>query len=211
MFGRPSAARTSSSEVGATGLADIPGDSSTQESVSVGDSVIGALEQTGDRDWFRIDLTEGQSVTISLQGITLADPYLRIRDSAGNILYENDDSGGENTNSLLSFTATYTGTFYIDVGAWNDAYAGDYQLSVSAYVPPPLGTYDQIADQLVSGYWSGYSHSFDTARRLDHGQPQRSDRRGAGARARGAGALVRHHRRRLSRSADRRPDHVRRQ
>ncbi len=145
-------------------MPDIPGDSSTRESVTIGDSVIGALEVTGDRDWFRIDLTAGQSVTISLQGITLEDPYLRIRDSAGNVVYQNDDiSPGTNRDSLIAFSASYSGTYYIDVGAWGDASAGDYQLSVSEYVPPPLGTYDQIAHHLVSGYWSGFSHSFDTS------------------------------------------------
>ncbi len=130
----------------------------------MGDSVIGALEVTGDHDWFRIELTAGQSITISLEGVTLEDPYLRIRDSAGNIVYQNDDvSPGTNRDSLIAFSASYTGTYYIDVGAWNEAYAGDYQLSVSAYVPPPVGTYDEIANQLVSGYWSGFPHSFDTS------------------------------------------------
>lgn len=143
-------------------MADIPGDLSTTATLTVGSSTAGSLETVGDRDWFRIDLTAGDAITVFLDGITLEDPYLRIRDAAGNIIYENDDiSLGVNRDSLLSFTATYTGTYYLDVGSWNDSYTGTYELGVTPYTPPPVGTMDDITDQLVSGYWGGYSYHFN--------------------------------------------------
>ena len=142
-------------------MGDIPGDNTTTRTILVGGSISDALEVIGDHDWIRVDLTAGQSISVFLDGLTLEDPYLRIRDASGNLLYENDDiTSGTNRDSLLAFTATYTGTYFIDVGAWNENYAGTYTLSVSAYTPPPVGTIEQIANQLVEGYWSGNDHRF---------------------------------------------------
>ena len=141
-------------------MTDIPGNTSTTAAVTVGSTTSGTLDAAGDHDWYRITLSAGQSITVTINGVTLEDPYLYIRDSAGNLLYQNDDiSSGINRNSQLSFTATYSGTYYIDVGAFNEAYTGDYQVVVATYSPPPLATNDQIADQLVNGYWGGASES----------------------------------------------------
>ncbi len=62
----------------------------------------------------------------------------------------------------MSFTATTTGTYYIDVGSFEDSYTGDYTVSVSVYTPPPLASYDTIAHQLEVDYWGvGQEHHFD--------------------------------------------------
>lgn len=141
---------------------DIPGNSTTTTTVTVGSTTSSTLEMLGDHDWFRITLTAGQSITVTLNGITLEDPYLYVRDSAGNLLYENDDINlGVNRDSQLSFTATYTGTYFIDVGAWDEGYTGDYQVVVNTYTPPPVATVAQIADQLIEGYWGGSDHHFN--------------------------------------------------
>ena len=143
-------------------MVDIAGDSTTTTSITVGGSVSDTLEVNGDHDWIRINLSVGQSITVALNGISLEDPYLRIRDVNGNIIYENDDiSSGVNRNSLLSFTATYSGVYFIDVGAWDDNYSGTYTVNVTTYTPPPLATNDQIANQLVETYWGGNDHHFN--------------------------------------------------
>jgi hypothetical protein len=143
-------------------VTDIPGDSSTTATLSVGGSTSNSLETVGDHDWFKITLTAGQPVVITVNGITLEDPYLNIRNSAGTIIYSDDDIvDGVNRNSQVAFSPTYTGTYYIDVAAFNDAYTGTYQVSVQPYTPPPLATNDQIASELTSGYWSGDTHHFN--------------------------------------------------
>jgi serralysin len=143
-------------------LVDIPGNGSTTATVTVGSTTSSTLETQGDHDWFRISLTAGQAITITVNGITLEDPYLYVRDSAGNLLYENDDiNTGLNRDSRLSFTATYTGTYFIDVGAWDEGYTGDYQIVVANYTPPPVAPVEQIADQLVEGYWGGNDQHFN--------------------------------------------------
>ena len=145
-------------------MVDIPNNSSTSATLTVGSNVTNSLEVVGDHDWFRVQLTAGQPITVTLNGLTLTDPYLRIRDAFGNVLFYNDDiSTGVNLNSQISFSAPTAGSYYVDVGAWNDSSAGTYQVSVTSYVPPPLYTYDQIADQLVSGYWNGDVRRFNVS------------------------------------------------
>jgi serralysin len=143
-------------------LADIAGDRTTTAVITVGATASNTLEVAGDHDWYRISLTQGQSITVTLTSGTI-DCYLRILDASGNVLFENDDSGGT-MDSRVSFKVPASGTYYIDVGAYDDdadlREVGPYELAVDNYTPPPTGTVDQFADQLVNGYWSGDSHHF---------------------------------------------------
>ncbi len=145
-------------------MADIIAGSSTTASISVGGTVTSSLEVKGDHDWFKITLSAGQEITVTLNGVTLEDPYLYIRNASGNIIYENDDiSAGVVRDSKVSFLVSTSGTYYIDVGAFNEDYTGTYDLSVKRYTPPPVGTLDQVANQLVEGYWGGDDHAFDVS------------------------------------------------
>lgn len=149
-------------------MADIPGNTSTTATLTVGSAVSGSLETVGDHDWYRISLAPGQSITVTLNWLSSADPnnpydpFLNIRDASGTVVYTNDDINlGVNLNSQVSFSSATGGTYYIDVGAYADGSAGTYQVSVQPYTPPPLATNDQVADQLVNGYWGGDSHRFN--------------------------------------------------
>lgn len=144
-------------------MPDIPGNTSTTASISVGGSVSDSLEIVGDRDWYQITLTAGQKVVISLGGSgasPVPDTYLYVRNSAGGPITSDDDSG-PGLDSRIVFTAPTSGTYYIDVGAWNDQFSGTYTLSVESYTPPPLYTFDQIGSQLTHGYWDGDWHRFN--------------------------------------------------
>ena len=61
-------------------MADIPGDASTTATIGVGGTVGGNLEVAGDHDWYKVTLTAGQAVVVTLNGVTLFDPNLYIRD-----------------------------------------------------------------------------------------------------------------------------------
>jgi hypothetical protein len=142
-------------------MPDIPNNASTTASIFVGGSYSDSLETIGDRDWVRLDLAFGQKVTINLDGISLEDAYLRVYDSAGTLLAENDDiSAGTVLDSRLVFTAPTSGTFYIEVASYSDQGAGTYQLNVDPYTPPPVATYAAIATHLTSGYWGGTERHF---------------------------------------------------
>ena len=145
-------------------MTDIPGDSSTTVTSSVGGTVNDELETVGDHDWIAITLTAGQHVTILVNGVTLADPYLYVRDNSGVILFESDDiTAGVNHDSRVAFNPGYSGTYYIDVGAFHDAGTGTYQVSVQPYTPPGPGTIDQIAHELTTDFWLGETHHFDVS------------------------------------------------
>ena len=142
-------------------MPDIPGNSSTTSTIIVGGAFSDQLELVGDRDWVRVELTAGEKVTISLDGLTLADAYLRVRDALGNLLAENDDiSTGVVLDSKLVFTAPSSGVFFIEVSAYADEGIGTYRLNVDPYTPPPVATYAAIATHLTNGYWGGQSHHF---------------------------------------------------
>ena len=143
-------------------MADIAGDSSTTTNIGIGGTLSDSLETVGDHDWIRISLTAGQAVVVTVNGGTLTDPYLYIRDASGNLLFSNDDiNPGIVTDSRVAFNPTYTGTYYIDVGAYADQTTGTYTVSVQPYTLPPVVSIDQIADQLAAGFWGGTSHHFN--------------------------------------------------
>lgn len=136
----------------------VPGSTATTATLTVGGpSVAGVTDVAGDHDWYRVTLTAGQTYlfrTSATGGAGDTDSTLAIRDASGTQLGFNDDGGG-GTYSQLRFTAATSGTYYVDVGAFDDAAAGNY--SVSAALAPPLAlfTNTEIADQLINGYWGG--------------------------------------------------------
>lgn len=142
-------------------MADIPADSSTTESIALGETVVGSVETTGDRDWFRITLTAGQTYKFELQGTGTESlqPSLRIYGFDGDVLLAQDSSDW--SHAAIIFTAPVSGTYFLDAGTWSyaDEYfesfpTGDYVLSAQSFTATGLGTIDQFVNQLVSGYWA---------------------------------------------------------
>ncbi|MDB4890293.1 MAG: repeat-containing protein, partial [Gemmatimonadetes bacterium] len=131
---------------------DYAGDATTSGQITPGGTAQGNLERLGDRDWFQIQLTAGTGYLINLQGLqggggTLDDPYLRLHNSAGTVLAENDDIViGSDLDSRLSYTAAATGTYYLDAGAYADSYTGTFRLSVAAINRPPVITSNSGGD-----------------------------------------------------------------
>ena len=127
----------------------IADDISTTESITVdGPHVFSAIDTIGDQDFFSVELTEGEIYEIGMFAhiggenlVPLPDAYLEIYDESGNLIVI-ADGGGPNTPSgldaLLSFTADYTGTFYINARAYDELmengetgdFVGDYELFV---------------------------------------------------------------------------------
>ncbi|MCV2888457.1 pre-peptidase C-terminal domain-containing protein [Ruegeria aquimaris] len=116
---------------------DFAGDTSTTGSAPVGGAVTGNIESAGDQDWFRVNLTEGNTYQIDLEGSattseTLRDPLLAgVFDGAGNLISgTRNDDGGTGLNSLVEFTPTTTGSFFIGASAYGSN-TGTYKLSVT--------------------------------------------------------------------------------
>lgn len=152
---------------------DAAAGTSTTYEISPGDTFNGTLSTDTDEDWVAVDLVAGMEYTISLTGTgsdPVSDTYLELYSSGGTLLGANDD-GGPGVYSQMTFTATSTGTYYVNASSYYTGPArggvdtGDYIISVSTGTePPPLEefTYDQIADQLTEGYW-GSERSWDVA------------------------------------------------
>lgn len=142
---------------------DAAANDTTAYSISVGDTFSGSLTNATDTaDWIAITLTAGESYTITLDGVSLSDPYLYLYDSSSNLLAENDD-GGPGLNSQITFTATTSGTYYIEANSYLSAGTGTYEIEVLTAEP---ASYDVLADYLVNGYWNDSNrqwHAFDTS------------------------------------------------
>ena len=107
-----------------------------------------------------------------------------LRDLAGNLLASERRHHGTNSQtSQLNFNPSYTGTYYIDVGAWNEQYDGNlYQVSVQPYTLPPLAptTRSQISWLWLLGRREPAFQRHSG--RHDHRQHQHAERRRAESR-----------------------------
>jgi CARDB/FG-GAP-like repeat/RTX calcium-binding nonapeptide repeat (4 copies)/Bacterial pre-peptidase C-terminal domain/Lipase (class 3) len=118
---------------------DFLASTSTTGFVSVGSFATGSIETVGDTDWFRITLMVGHRYQFDLQGSatgsgTLADPFLRLRDSGGTSITFNDDNG-TNLNSRITYDATSSNTYYLSTGSATTSGTGTYRLSANDITP----------------------------------------------------------------------------
>ncbi|WP_395645058.1 FG-GAP-like repeat-containing protein [Terricaulis sp.] len=123
------------------GVDEISNNTSTTAELTIGGpSAASSIDSPGDQDWFRITLTAGQSYAFTLNGGTLADPFLALYNSAG-VLVSIDDDGGDGLNAMMQFTATQSGTYYLSAEAAGSG-LGDY--TISAAVGPPQDPLDTL-------------------------------------------------------------------
>ena len=112
----------------------------TAGTVAVGGSATGEIETSKDFDWFAVDLVAGHTYVIDLEGAdsgggALQDPVLRgLYDAGGNRIEGTRDSdGGIGRDARLTFTATTTGTYYIEARGHSN-HTGDYTVRVTEWV-----------------------------------------------------------------------------
>src|SRR5688572_11372117 len=163
---------------GPTALIDVytPDENTTGTLVVDGAHVIAASDTPGDNDWFAVTLTAGQIYQFGQyayaggipgaegNGVPLADAYLEIYDSDGNLL-QIADGGGPNTPSgldaLMTFEAPSTGTFYVNATCYdNDGdgvgdFAGDYEIFAITATGGVYTTHYDISSPLHSIDWGG--------------------------------------------------------
>ena len=95
------------------------GDSpSTAGRLTIDDAASGELGDAGDRDWFAIELTAGNRYRFNLEGDSLVDPLLYLRNGSSSLLEYNDDKSVFSLDSEITFTAETSGTHYLDVGSY---------------------------------------------------------------------------------------------
>lgn len=114
---------------------DVPADANTDASLSAdGDFREGMIGVAGDRDWYRIDLAEGQSIRLALDstqsGDALMDPYLALYGPDGAELTQDDD-GGDGLNSRLEYQAVTAGPHYVEARGFFEEATGRYTLALT--------------------------------------------------------------------------------
>lgn len=113
---------------------DIPADNTTDASLSAeGDYREGVLSPAGDRDWYKLELAEGQAVRIGMQVTgtpdSIGDPYLIVYGPDGAEITRDDD-GGDNLNAYLEVQATAAGTYYVEARGFTEDAVGRYAINV---------------------------------------------------------------------------------
>ena len=142
---------------------DVPNNDTTEIHMVSGGTYVGNLETAGDEDWIRVELVAGQRYQFDLTGTgaePVEDTFIRLYDENGVLIGENDDINlGVVRDSRLSFTATETGVYYIEVDSWDggstDERTGQYTLEISHTDPLRNFSYQEIADYLASGFGGG--------------------------------------------------------
>ena len=113
---------------------DASGSTSTKYKLLPGQSAQGYISFVGDQDYYEVDLVAGQTYTFAAIGTGanfLSDAYLRLVNAAGSVVSTNDD-GGPGTGASLTFTATTSGVYYLDVSGYPGySITGQYGVSVT--------------------------------------------------------------------------------
>lgn len=131
---------------------DVPADSSTDASLSAdGDYREGVLAPAGDRDWFRIELADGQGLRIGVNSTesadALGDPYLVLYGPDGAELLRDDD-GGDGLNAWAEYQASTAGPHYLEVRGFAEDASGRYAVTLT---PGEVGDSADGAEYLQPG------------------------------------------------------------
>ncbi|WP_409433211.1 M10 family metallopeptidase C-terminal domain-containing protein [Litorimonas sp. RW-G-Af-16] len=158
---------TASAEVPTISYMDsVPGSSATTATLAIGGTVAGTRETGTDADWYQVDLVAGQAYTFIMlrDGANPhTDPLMSLIGTDGTtVLVTNDDidsngdGAGDNQNSIIEFTATTTGTYYISAEGWTTT-TGDYTIYAEEGTNRPDFTLDQSAFFLTDQFSVGRS------------------------------------------------------
>lgn len=111
---------------------DAAASTGTTYTLTAGQSIQGTLTGSGDHDWYRVTLTAGQTYTFALSGTgtnNVVDTFLQLYAADGATILRSDDDGLPNYNSMITYTATTTGTYYIDAAAYQPSSTGQYEVT----------------------------------------------------------------------------------
>ena len=124
--------------------------------IAAGDVIDGTLDFTGDHDWYRVEVGAGQAIAIwtsaGANG-SVADTTITVYDQNGNVVMTNDDFG-DDLFSRVEFAAPTSGTYYVDIGGFNDSEAGSYTLSAELTYNPQAGSVDELGSYIASTWHS---------------------------------------------------------
>jgi hypothetical protein len=98
--------------------------------ISAGSSGSATLNSLSEAHNWTMQGTSGQTITVRASGQGDCDPRVKLIDSGGSVLAEDDDSGGgaNGRDALFTYTLPADGTYYLRVDVFS---GGTYDLSVN--------------------------------------------------------------------------------
>ena len=114
-------------DAGSVQVRDHGNDRASATTVGAPSTTAGTLTR-GDRDWFRIDITQAGSLRLEATGTT--DTYGTLYRADGTEIARDDDDG-DRLNFLISMAAVGTETYYLEVRGYRTYTTGPYSLEVS--------------------------------------------------------------------------------
>ena len=117
----------------------VPGDTSTNQSISPGGSVQNRIETVNDADWYRTSLTKNHCYQIKVEG-SRADDTLTLQYPAVHGVYRNDgtlirgtneNADGQGTTAISNVKLDTTATYYIAAGLYRFENGGTFRMSLT--------------------------------------------------------------------------------
>ncbi|CAN1551916.1 COG2931 RTX toxins and related Ca2+-binding proteins [Rhabdaerophilaceae bacterium] len=113
---------------------DAAASKATTYALSLSQIASGTISTGGDVDWYAVNLTAGTAYTVALVGTetnNLQNPLLRLIGTDGTSIVATNDNGLQSSNSVLTYTPSATGTFYINAAATSSTATGTYRASIT--------------------------------------------------------------------------------
>jgi len=107
---------------------------------AITDSMAAAIDPGGDEDYFSFTAVDGAEYTFETQGLSgssnnVSDTKLYLYDTDGSTQLSYNDDGGTGYYSLIAYTITTDGTYYVKVTGYTSSYTGDYLLTMTSAAP----------------------------------------------------------------------------
>ena len=128
-----------------TEISDAAAGTSTSYSLGIGQTLKGTVGLTSDHDWYKVNLVAGQTYTFAMVGTGvgprhLDDPVLSLRNGSNTVIASGGDKG-PGAYERITFTATQSGTYYLDAAGRSSAGSQSYQIST---VQGTRASYDEV-------------------------------------------------------------------
>ena len=132
-------------------------DEPTNTPLPVGGTFVGASDFTGDVDRYTVSLLAGHTYLFSLKGSgpnALNDTYLELINPGFTAFLGHDDDGGNALNSMLTYTATADGVYFLRARAFantGDPGIGGYTIDIRDMGADAVGDTNASAGTLAIG------------------------------------------------------------
>ena len=138
-------------------------DTTSATNLALGGQQSGRIDPAGDKDYFRIQVTQTGTLTVYTTGEM--DTFGRLFDSSGTRLTTNDD-GGASRNFRIEREVD-AGTYYAEVTEFGDNDTGSYtihaEFEASSTEPPTGNYYGAYAWSASAGWGVAFNHRTQTA------------------------------------------------